>query len=209
MWPFILFLMEKLISQKKWQQKSPNNEVALAAFKLLEIISCLDIDEFNLHKWAFVFEFYGVTIKNHPNGNTSGPYSPFLLTPMLFNKIPTDSIVSFTENFSPESTANSKRVILITENRMTTIQLELKVKEFLTYIVSLSSSNMELEKEELETLIQGDFIEFGNMRTRQQISKLKEIANQVKDGEMPIASYKMMHPTQGYLCPKNDWWWNG
>ena len=60
MWPFILFLMEKLISQKKWQQKSPNNEVALAAFKLLEIISCLDIDEFNLHKWAFVFEFYGV-----------------------------------------------------------------------------------------------------------------------------------------------------
>lgn len=38
-----------------------------------------------------------------------------------------------------------------------------------------------------------NFSEFGSYTGRRQISKLKEIANQIKDGEMPISSYKMMH----------------
>lgn len=38
-----------------------------------------------------------------------------------------------------------------------------------------------------------NFSDFGSNTTRKQISKLKEISNQVKDGEMPITSYKLMH----------------
>ena len=38
-----------------------------------------------------------------------------------------------------------------------------------------------------------NFSEFGSNSTRKQISKLKEIANQIKDDEMPLFSYKMMH----------------
>ncbi len=38
-----------------------------------------------------------------------------------------------------------------------------------------------------------NFSDFGNNTTRKQISKLKEIANQIKDDEMPISSYKAMH----------------
>lgn len=38
-----------------------------------------------------------------------------------------------------------------------------------------------------------DFSVFGNYPIRRQISKLKGIANQVKDDAMPISSYKMMH----------------
>ncbi len=34
---------------------------------------------------------------------------------------------------------------------------------------------------------------FGSNTTRKKVSKLKEIANQIKDGEMPITSYKLMH----------------
>lgn len=162
MWPFILFLLEKLIKPNKWQQKSTSNEVTLAAFKLLEIISCLDIDEFNLHKWAFVFEYYGVTLKDGKSVESKGPQSPFQLNPMLFSKVPSSTIVSFMGESFKDVKYRNKRRILITENKMDTTFLELKVMEFLTYIVMLSSSNMELEKEELESLIQGDFIEFGN-----------------------------------------------
>jgi Haem-binding domain len=35
--------------------------------------------------------------------------------------------------------------------------------------------------------------EFGSYSSRRQISKLKGIANQIKDDEMPLSSYKMMH----------------
>jgi hypothetical protein len=38
-----------------------------------------------------------------------------------------------------------------------------------------------------------NFSEFGSYTIRRQISKLKSIADQIKDGEMPLASYKWMH----------------
>lgn len=38
-----------------------------------------------------------------------------------------------------------------------------------------------------------NFSEFGSYTNRRRVSKLKEIANQIKDDEMPLSSYKMMH----------------
>lgn len=38
-----------------------------------------------------------------------------------------------------------------------------------------------------------NFSDFGSNTIRKQISKLKEIVNQVKDDEMPLSSYKLMH----------------
>lgn len=38
-----------------------------------------------------------------------------------------------------------------------------------------------------------NFSDFGNNSTRKQLSKLKEILNQVEDDEMPILSYRLMH----------------
>ncbi|MCW3089389.1 MAG: cytochrome [Ferruginibacter sp.] len=38
-----------------------------------------------------------------------------------------------------------------------------------------------------------NFSSFGSNSKRKQISKLKEIINQVRDDEMPLTSYKIMH----------------
>lgn len=38
-----------------------------------------------------------------------------------------------------------------------------------------------------------NFSDFGSYTRRRQINKLKGIANQIKNNEMPISSYKMMH----------------
>ncbi|AZB31814.1 heme-binding domain-containing protein [Epilithonimonas ginsengisoli] len=38
-----------------------------------------------------------------------------------------------------------------------------------------------------------NFSEFGSFSSRRQISKLRAIANQIKDEEMPLGSYKIMH----------------
>ena len=38
-----------------------------------------------------------------------------------------------------------------------------------------------------------NFSEFRNYPARRKLSKLKAIANQVKDDEMPLSSYKIMH----------------
>jgi Haem-binding domain len=38
-----------------------------------------------------------------------------------------------------------------------------------------------------------NFSEFSSYPARRQVSKLKAIVNQIKDNEMPLSSYKMMH----------------
>ena len=38
-----------------------------------------------------------------------------------------------------------------------------------------------------------NFDEFGNYTSRQQKSKLKSIASQLEDNEMPLKSYKLLH----------------
>ena len=50
---------------------------------------------------------------------------------------------------------------MIQKNSMEEERMETKILEFLTYIVVLSSANLEMEDDDIDTLIQGDFIEFG------------------------------------------------
>ena len=38
-----------------------------------------------------------------------------------------------------------------------------------------------------------NFSEFGSYSLRRQISKLNEVANSIKDGTMPLSSYKLIH----------------
>ena len=38
-----------------------------------------------------------------------------------------------------------------------------------------------------------NFSEFNSYSNRRKVSKLKEIANQIEDNEMPLSSYKLMH----------------
>lgn len=54
-----------------------------------------------------------------------------------------------------------------------------------------------------------NFNEFGNYTSRRQISKLKGIVNQIKDDEMPLSSYTIIH-MDAKLSPENkkliiDW----
>lgn len=51
----------------------------------------------------------------------------------------------------------------------------------------LMASHIKNGKEKL------NFSEFGNYPKRKQISRLNEISNQIKDDEMPLSSYKLMH----------------
>ena len=39
-----------------------------------------------------------------------------------------------------------------------------------------------------------NFSEFGNYSARRQKSKLKAIAGSIRDGEMPLKSYILLHP---------------
>ncbi|RXP54804.1 hypothetical protein EC396_08810 [Lutibacter sp. HS1-25] len=50
-----------------------------------------------------------------------------------------------------------------------------------------------LEKHVTEGKKELNFSEFGNYSTRKQKSKLKSMINQIRDDEMPLSSYKLIH----------------
>jgi hypothetical protein len=70
-------------------------------------------------------------------------------------------VVKYVEDKYKELNLGVKRRIMIQTNSMEEDRMETKILEFLTYIVVLSSANVKMDDEDLETLIQGDFIEFG------------------------------------------------
>ena len=50
-----------------------------------------------------------------------------------------------------------------------------------------------------------NFSDFGSYSLRRQQSKLKSIASQINDGEMPLSSYTWMHKMHALLKMKNNY----
>lgn len=87
--------------------------------------------------------------------------TPFKINPFLINKISKGSCIDFNADSKSEVYMGNKRRVLITHNNLEEDRMETKIMEFLTYLTLLSTCDIEMDNEELENLIQGDFIEFG------------------------------------------------
>ena len=167
MWPSILFLLDKLIKSTKWEI-TKNNEIVIAALKLLELISFTDIEEFNLHRWAFLFEYFGIEIQINKNNdkkiNKTNQKkiidSPFIINPALTQKLPLGSKISYLNKKNLDVIQSNRRRILLIKNKLHPDKMESKIWEFLNYWILLSSTEMEISVEDLESLILGDFIDF-------------------------------------------------
>lgn len=88
--------------------------------------------------------------------------TPFKVNPFLLNKIPKGLKVDYVADNDTEVYMGNKRRVLIVHNKLEEDRMENKVLEFLTYLILLSTCDIEMDNEEVESLIQGDFIEFGN-----------------------------------------------
>ena len=157
MWPSILFLLIKIIGSK-----TNTSEVSIAALKLLEVISCLDIEEFHMHKWIFLFEYFGVMLE-FENGKNQSSRPKFIIKPMLTKLLSKNINILYTgENLSDLYPGKQRRII-IKENKLPDDGLEAKIFEFLTYIILLSTGEAHLDRDELENIIKSDFVDFSNL----------------------------------------------
>lgn len=91
MWSSILFLIDEMICSKKDYKQE---EIFIAALKLLEMISYADIDEFNLHRWAFIFDYFGVDFKKNSPEQTQIE-CPFIFKPVLSQKLSSNTQIDY------------------------------------------------------------------------------------------------------------------
>lgn len=143
--------------------------VILAGLKLLELLSICNVDEFNLYQWVFIYDYFGVSIDMIPANRFAiepkSVSSPFRFQPFLSSILPDGLKVDYNghafekEVFQNESSKKEKRRILITQNNLGNLQeLQAKAQELLTYMILLNQTRVYVENEDIETLIQNDFI---------------------------------------------------
>lgn len=70
MWPTLLSLLMQI-----FKNKQANINLVLAALKLVEMISLMRQDEFFLHQWIFIYDYFGLRLEE---SDRSGTISPFL-----------------------------------------------------------------------------------------------------------------------------------
>jgi len=58
----ILTLLIQIFKKDKKNNKLNNPNLILAGLKIVELFSVIGIDEFNLHQWIFVFDYFGISI---------------------------------------------------------------------------------------------------------------------------------------------------
>lgn len=61
-WPMLLSLLFQAFDRSKNLKKTQPNLI-LAALKLLELLSIIQVNEFFIHQWLFVFDYFGVQFK--------------------------------------------------------------------------------------------------------------------------------------------------
>lgn len=186
-WPILLTLLVEFVStkidvfQKKTTDigKKSKTElgVLLAGIKLLELLSISNVDEFNLYQWVFIYDYFGVSIdminpKRYGNRSLKGVAYPMKFHPFVSNTLPDGLQVDYLgsafekEIYQVDSSKKEKRRILITQNNVnvnllqleTEFELQAKAQELLTYMVYLNQTRVYVDPEDIETLIQSDFI---------------------------------------------------
>lgn len=154
-----------------YRSKQPNKQsinVKLAALKIIELLSIQQIEEFYLYQHVFMFDYYGVSLdmlnrRNEPDFHEV--ISPFRFSPYVSKSLPPNISVDYLSNtfekegFRIDTCKKQKRRILITQNYFETeLELQAKAHELLTYCILLNQTRVYVDKEDIESLIQGDFI---------------------------------------------------
>ncbi|KRW99885.1 hypothetical protein PPERSA_12561 [Pseudocohnilembus persalinus] len=177
-WPMILTLLIQIFD-KNQQKKKVNYNLQYAALKLIETISIVQMDEFYLHQWIFVFDYFGVIIEpinqlqvnseldalqnNKQNQQNGKVISPFIFTPPISNSFPgTYSISYISQQYGEDiqqSIKKNKRSILLKDPLVSDEnELKLKVMFFCQYMININQQRLEIEENEIESVIEDDFI---------------------------------------------------
>eukprot|EP01016_Furgasonia_blochmanni_P038515 TRINITY_DN4669_c0_g1_i1.p1 TRINITY_DN4669_c0_g1~~TRINITY_DN4669_c0_g1_i1.p1 ORF type:complete len:646 (+),score=181.01 TRINITY_DN4669_c0_g1_i1:128-1939(+) len=172
-WPMLLTLLIQIFNRKN-TNKNPN--LILAGLKLIELISVIGLEEFYIHQWIFVFDYFGLKMEsivptnsannfNYYDANSKPGdktnYSPFEFQPYISNTIPEDFKINYknTQNEVQKEYAKRKRGIIMTQ---TSVEDEIEIKNKALALCQYMMSNNEfrsvVDSSEVENLIEGDFI---------------------------------------------------
>lgn len=131
-WPSLLVLLVQVFDRSAERKRSP--ALVYAALKLVELLACVDIEEFHLHEWIFIYDYYGLKLEpavTVTRPNESRVISPFQHKPYIYRHLPQRSVfkVDYLEGqVSPPSTVYRKPKQMVIKEPTVDTEQELQTK---------------------------------------------------------------------------------
>eukprot|EP01017_Pseudomicrothorax_dubius_P047704 TRINITY_DN8599_c0_g1_i4.p1 TRINITY_DN8599_c0_g1~~TRINITY_DN8599_c0_g1_i4.p1 ORF type:complete len:176 (-),score=58.02 TRINITY_DN8599_c0_g1_i4:144-671(-) len=159
---------------RKNTTKNPN--LILAALKLIELISVVQLEEFYVHQWIFIFDYFGLTIepkenfspldqdqftRNVEQAEFVNHVSPFEFQPYVTNALSDGLKIDYFNNQTDTQTSyqKKKRQIIMTQTNVESdIEIKNKALWLCKYLITVNEFRTEVEPIEIENQIEGDFI---------------------------------------------------
>jgi hypothetical protein len=165
-WPILLTLLIQVFNKKN-TQKNPN--LILAALKLIELMSIVQLEEFYTNQWVFLFDYFGLIleqsgeIKEEDIGSPDykAKISQFDFQPFITNCINENYKITYNNKQlqNQRSYAKMNREIVM---KMTNVESEIEIKNkaaFLCqYLIQQNEFRSQVDPNQIESLIEGDFI---------------------------------------------------
>jgi len=155
-------------------QKNPN--LILAALKLIEMMSIVQLEEFYINQWVFVFDYFGLTIEpaqTEPQtsqvsiesgdpADLKGPkISGFIYQPYLTNVVQDNLRINYKSKQTDTQKDYNKveRKIVMTMSHVDDeVEIKAKALFLIQYLIQQNEFRTQVDPDQVESLIEGDFI---------------------------------------------------
>ncbi|KRX02740.1 Armadillo-type fold [Pseudocohnilembus persalinus] len=188
-WPMLITILIQIYgsaSEVRPEHKNPN--LLLAGLKLIEILSISQFDEFQLHQWIFVFDYFGLQVSsleeiqeqlqklspeyeksnqkqnNSRNEPKKQKMTPFSFQPYLTNSLPNQEYFqyvnqSFQDEIKQSYESKNRRIIMSQSKVHDEIQLKYQAWQLCLYLISCNEQRLKIDPQLIEDLIEEDFIQ--------------------------------------------------
>lgn len=181
-WPMLLTLLLQIFSPQRVGQKQEikNTNLLVAGLKLIELMSVAQIDEFYMHQWMFIFDYFGLKIENartnaqqtdaqqqlalSPHAAEQVRMTPFQYQPCIINCLPSQEFkiqyVNFQYADEVQTTYKKKqrKLIMVQSKFEDEMQLKTQALYLCQYMISNNEYRCDVEESQIESLIEDEFL---------------------------------------------------
>jgi len=173
-WPILLTLLMQIFNKKN-TQKNPN--LTLAALKLIEMMSIVQLEEFYINQWVFLFDYFGLTIEpSHPSENNSivqsndgtdapqeykSKISNFVYQPYITSVVQDNLKINYKSRQLEVQKGFKKmqrKIVMTMTNVDDEIEIKAKALFLIQYLIQQNEFRTEVDPHQIESLLEGDFI---------------------------------------------------
>lgn len=166
-WPILLTLLMQIFNKKN-TQNYPN--LILAALKLIELMTVIQLEEFYINQWVFLFDYFGLTLEpTYSNSNpppsdydaTNNKVSGFIYQPYVTNCIQDNLKINYkTKQIDVQKDCKKmdRKIVMTMTNVDDEVEIKAKALFLCQYLIQQNEFRTQVDPQQIESLIEGDFI---------------------------------------------------